>query len=109
MVQYISYRGKKYPIRVSYYVLKHLKEETGKGLEAIDDQDFEVYEAVLFYALIAGNQFENGKMESPIKREEMEMVLDECFFDFIEKIPKFFPDNNKKGGASKNKPAVPKN
>jgi hypothetical protein len=106
MVEYITYKGKKFPIRVSYYVLKHLKEETGKGLEAIDDQDFEVYEAILFYALIAGNQYENGKMESPIKRDEMEMVLDECFFDFIALIPKFFP--NTKGGASKNKTAVPK-
>ena len=85
MVEYITYKGLKHPIRVSYYALKKIKEETGKDL---DNFDFEFLEPLLHYALIAGYKAEN--LNCPFKREDIEFVLDEAMSDFIKLLPKFF-------------------
>ena len=92
MVEFISYQKKKYPIKLGYYVLKMLKAETSKNLEDIGG-DLEIYETLLFYALKQGAKIEG--MEFKFTKEDMEQVLDECFFDFVELIPKFFPDAKK--------------
>ena len=91
MVEYITYKKKKYPVRVSYFALKHMSKETdGKmGMEDIGDMEIEMYEALLFFALQAGARALEVKFT--FKREEMEMVLDECLMEFVNTIPKFFP------------------
>lgn len=92
MVEFITYQKKKYPIKIGYYVLKMLKVETKKNLEDIGG-DIEIYETLLFYALKQGAKIEG--VDFNFTKEDMEQVLDECFFDFVELIPKFFPDAKK--------------
>lgn len=91
MVEYITYKKKKYPVRVSYFALKHMSKETGGKMEMEDigSMDIEMYEALLFFALQAGAKASD--IEFNFKREEMEMVLDECLMEFVGVIPKFFP------------------
>lgn len=104
MVQYITYKEKEYPIKVGYLALKRLKQETNKELQDITDSDFEIYEALLFFALEQGARVMEQKMV--FERTQMEEVLDECFFDFVKKIPLFFPtaeegEGKKKSGTAK--------
>ncbi len=91
MVEFITYKKKKYPIKLGYYTLKMLKVETGKDFDGIKGDDFDVYETLLFYALKQGAKV--TEVEFTFKKEDMEDVLDDCFFDFIELIPKFFPQS----------------
>ena len=96
--------GKKYPVRISYFALKMLKAESGLSLENIAGQDdFSAYETLLFYSLMQGAKITGEPFE--FKREDMEMVMDEVFFDFIKLIPLFFPTNAavEKGGGEKKK------
>jgi hypothetical protein len=67
-----------------------VKVETGKNLEDIGANDFDVYETLLFFGLKQGAKLQ--KEEFTFTKEDMEQVLDECFYEFIELIPKFFPD-----------------
>jgi len=92
MVEYINYKKKRYPVRVSYFALKHMSKETdGKKMDFQDigSMDIEMYEALLFYSLRAGANADD--VEFTFKREQMEMVLDECLMEFVNLIPKFFP------------------
>lgn len=89
MIEYITYKKKQYPIRLSYLALKKFKQETGKDFEKLDDNDIEIYETMLFYALESGGKAMDTP--NPFKREIMEEILDECFFDFVKLVPKFFP------------------
>jgi hypothetical protein len=89
MVELITIQDKKHPVRVSYYVLKHFKKETGKSIEDIKTDDYEAYEIIIRLALESG--YKSKGETSPFKAEHMEDVLDECFFEFIDLMPKFFP------------------
>jgi len=92
MVEYITYQGKAYPIRISYFALKMLKTKLGRSLSVTDDgTDYEAYETLLYYALLKGHAITNQAVEFPFKEEDMEDVMDECFFEFLNFIPKFFP------------------
>lgn len=93
MVEFITYKKKKYPIKLGYYVLKMLKADTGKNFEDIGGDDFDVYETLLFYALKQGAKVQ--EVDFTFTKEQMVDVLDECFFEFIELIPSFFPDPKK--------------
>lgn len=97
MVDYIEYKEKQYPIKVGYMTLKMLKIKTGKNLEEIGAGDFDVYETVLFWALTQGAKATGETM--PFKEEDMAEILDDCFFDFVKKIPLFFPEETKKAMA----------
>ena len=91
MVRYITYEEQELPIRVSYFALKKLKEDLGRGLSIEDDgTDYAAYETLLFYALEKGHQ----KMKLPFtfKKEDMEDIMDEVYFDFMKLIPEFFSD-----------------
>ena len=99
MVKYIAYQGKEYPIRVSYYALKMLKEELGRSLNVNDDgTDYQAYEILLYYALKKGHQkvhfgepfpFVKGEPDNPM---DVENVMDEVYFKFIGLVPQFFSD-----------------
>lgn len=90
-VEYITYKKKKYPVRVGYRALKNLKANHGKDLESFgkEEDNMETYEPLLFYALESGAKAEGKPFK--FKMVEMEDVLDECFFEFIGLLPKFFP------------------
>jgi hypothetical protein len=108
MVKFINYQEKQYPVRVSYWVMKALKEKSGKRFEEIDE-DVALYEP-LFYAALQAGAWEMNQ-ELTIKEEDVPKVLDACFFEFISFIPEFFakePSLQTVGGqAPKNvKPSV---
>lgn len=98
MVQHITYKNEKYPFKVGYYALKMLKQDTGKSLESLGQDDLEVYESLLFHSLKQGHTLENKEFK--FTKEDMEQVLDECFFEFVELIPTFFPDPNSLPGMA---------
>lgn len=88
IVQYISYRDEKWPVRISYYALKKFQEETGKDIDALDN-DITLLEVLLWYALIAGHQAEKKPMT--LKREDVEFMLDESLDEFNLAMMSFFP------------------
>lgn len=88
MVQYITYKEKQYPIRVSYRALKTL---SGQGVEKLMSGDFDMgaFEPLLWAALESGHTAEKKTLE--LKREDVEDILEECFTDFVGLLPLFFP------------------
>ena len=96
MVEYLEINGKKYPARIGYYVMKNVKAETGMSLsqcleKSRKEEDFAVHECILYYALKMGAFAE--KVEMSFEREEMGMILDMCFYDYMSlySSDKFFP------------------
>lgn len=89
-VEYIHYNGEELPIKIGYYTLKMLQQEHGVDLTSIDN-NFANYEPMLFYSLKQGHKID-GK-EFKFKMEDMVDILDDCFFEFIDKISNFFPDD----------------
>ena len=87
-----------FPIRISYRVLKKVKNITGKGLSKIDDEDYPAYEALLWCAIEEGHKVEG--VPNPYSKDQMEEVLDSVFNEFIKIIPLFFP-KTEEGGESK--------
>jgi hypothetical protein len=88
IVQYITYKGEKWPVRISYYAIKKFQEETKKDISELD-KDIAFLEILLWYGLIAGHIAETKPMT--LKREEMEFILDESMNEFNEAILSFFP------------------
>lgn len=91
MVKSIRYKSKEYPLRISYYALKKLGNEKGIKITDMDTDSFapEMMEALLFYGLESGAKADGKTLD--LKREDMEDMLDEVFFEFVGMIPEFFP------------------
>ena len=103
MIEYIEYKKKKYPIRISYMAIMGLKKDTGKGLEDMGSgMDEKTIESLLFHSLKSGAVAEGNEM--PFKKADLVDILEECFMDFISMIPKFFPDNKAGQSAGKQLP-----
>jgi hypothetical protein len=94
MIEFINYKKKKYPVRISYRALQGFKKDTGKSFDEMgDDADLEYYESLLFHSLVSGAKANDLELE--LTQKDMEDVLDECFMEFIGLIPKFFPEGPK--------------
>jgi hypothetical protein len=107
MIEYIKYKGKKYPVRISTYAMKMLQKETDKSVDDLMEvTDIALYEPLLYYSMVAGAKAEGSELD--IKREDVEWVLDECFIEFVQLIPKFFPKNAEVGGVTEMTPIVRK-
>jgi len=105
MIEYIKYRGKKYPIRISTYAMKMFQKETEKTVDDLMDiNDIALYEPLLYYSMVAGAKAEGTELD--IKKEDIEWVLDECFVEFVKLIPKFFPENAVGGGQQETAPMI---
>jgi len=108
MTEIIIYNKKEYPISVGYYALKHTSRELTKdgkenlSMEAILSGNIESYEPLLYYSLVMGAKKEGQTLD--LTREDMEFMLDECLWKFIEILPKFFPQGNVEKGAVKLSP-----
>lgn len=85
MVEYVTIKGKKYPIRISYYALLKAQKDSGVSLDQIDS-DIEAQQHLLWYALEAGHHFINEKLPDTIKKEDAMWYLDECYMEFQEAI-----------------------
>jgi len=103
MVQYIEYKEKKYPVRISYRALVGLKKDTGKSFEELSEGgDLEFYEPLLYHALISGAKAVDTEM--PFKLKDMPDILDECWMSFSSTIGAFFPSDEEveEGGEEGN-------
>jgi hypothetical protein len=99
-VEHVTYKKKRLPVKLGYYALKMLQKEKGASMEQIQE-DIALYEPLLFYSLERGHKIQ--KKELTLTMEDMEDVLEECFFEFIGLIPNFFPDVEKlMAGEGKN-------
>ena len=78
-MDYLTYKGVKWPLRVSYYALKKYQLETGKDIDTLQD-DIENLEILVHYSIEAGCRAEDK--EFTLKREDMELVLDESLSEF---------------------------
>jgi hypothetical protein len=73
MLDFITYKGEKYPVRFNW--------STKKYLSSIKDLDvFQQAELALFCGLKSGHKAEDKEM--PFKMEDMEFLLDECYDEF---------------------------
>jgi len=79
MVEFITYKKKKYPLRISYYVLMMAQKESGVTIDDLDS-DFEAQQHILWYGLQAGAKM--ADTEVTLLREDMMWVLDECYLEF---------------------------
>ena len=79
MVEFITYQGEKYPIRVSYYVLMMAQKESGVSLSELES-NLESQQHILWYSLVAGHKM--AKKELTLKRDDILWILDECYLDF---------------------------
>lgn len=96
MVEYLKYKDKQVPVRISYYALSEFKKETGSEFDDTSGSiDLAMFEPILFYSIESGCRATGEKM--PFKREDMFDILEECFMEFASIMPKFFPE--KKGEA----------
>ena len=114
MVEFINYEGKKLPIRIKYFALLNFQKETGKTFDEVqadtrkakkkgDEIDmvelFNMMQPLLYYSLISGLKAVDKKAKLAYDREDMFDILEECFVEFTELMPKFFPDEAKVIGA----------
>jgi len=86
----ITYKKQKLPIKIGYFAIKMMQKEYNKNLNDVQG-DLEAYEPLLYYSLMQGHKLA-GK-EFKFTMEDMEQILDECFFDFASKVTTFFPDD----------------
>lgn len=84
----------KYPVRISHYIIEVASAELGRDLSAMEKGDTEAYELLLFYSLRAGALI--TQTEFKWKKEQMPMVIDLVFLDFIQLLPKFFGNMDEK-------------
>ena len=87
MVQYITYKKKKYPIKLGQYSLRRFEEEQNAKLADLET-NIRLYEPLLFYCLKQGARYENQSLD--LEMEDMPDVLDECMVDFSIAFSKFF-------------------
>ena len=95
-VEHITYKKKRLPVKLGYYALEMLQKEHGATMDAIQG-DMSLYKPLLFYSLEKGHEI--AKTEFTLKLEDMPNVLEDCFFEFVALIPKFFPDVEKLMGT----------
>lgn len=89
-VEYITFKNKKYPVRLSYRVFKGLKKDLGKvDIKGLETFDTELMEAMLWHGLVVGHRV--MEQEMPFSRGDMEDILDDCMTEFLELVPLFFP------------------
>lgn len=100
MVEYVNYKGEKYPVRVYYKSIMLFQKETGKTIDKVDN-DLEALGVLFYYALQRGYEIE-GKVFKLTKEDAVDM-LDECWFEFLAAVFKFFPTAEKVGNGEDTK------
>jgi hypothetical protein len=100
MIRTISYKGKKYPVRIGYKALKGVNGELGREFRQEEGKafDFEGAESLLFHSIKAGCQFSD--VDFDLKREEMEDVLEESLQEFIAMFTAFSQDVQKQASPN---------
>jgi hypothetical protein len=92
MIEYVTYKGEKIPLRISYYVLKMYKEETGQSVFETENNQSS-WEIILKYAVEAGYKAIDKPLPEEYNNPDPKTwvwMLDECYPEFLEKAQKFF-------------------
>jgi hypothetical protein len=89
-VEYITIKGEKQPVQFGYEAYKMLQKKHGINIDDVNSVNWENYEPALFYALKMGAEADG--IEFTWKMPDMVKVLNECLWEFVALIPKFFPD-----------------
>lgn len=97
-MDFLNFKGERWPVRVSYYALKQYQTETGKSIDTIDE-NISNLEILLHYALVAGCKAEDKPFT--FKREDMEFILDECLAEFNAILIGSFPQDKSVGSKKK--------
>lgn len=93
MVYYLDYQGKKLPVLIDYSVLKKFQQRSKGTLTELQDR-MELYEPLVYLALQRGAKIEDE--EFTLKLNQMEELLNECYWQFLELFPKFFEEQMEK-------------
>jgi len=90
-VEYIKYKGEELPVQVGYYALKHMQKHTkGKGMAHLQE-DFALYEPLLYFSLKMGHLTEDKPFT--FKMADMELILEDVLFSqFIHIVGNSFTD-----------------
>jgi len=99
-MDYITFKGKKWPVRISYMALKRYQMETGKSIETLEE-DLTNFEILLHFALQAGCKAMDK--ECPFERKDMEEILDESLQEFTQIMIKGNSSEGNTEGAGKKK------
>ena len=91
-VEYITIKGELHPIQLGYEAFKKLQKKHKISIEDVSSLNWANYEPALFYALEMGHEADGVVEAFKFKLTDMPKVLNECLWDFIALIPKFFPD-----------------
>ena len=91
-VKYITYKGVKYPILVSYYAISRFQDETCLSISELGSNLSNV-EILLWYSLVAGH--EAAGKELTLIREKIPFMLDECLVEFNSLASTFYPELTK--------------
>ena len=96
MYEILKIRDKDYPVRIGYHVMKSVQAKLNMTFEQAlqeAEKDITIHETVLFAALEMGEYAKNGTIEIDIKEEEIPMVLDLVWNDYLPLFAseKFFP------------------
>ena len=94
-IKYLSYKGTKLPLKLGIFTMMLVQEEHGvsfnKGADGEGNLLPSQYIPLLYYGLQQGHKL--AKKELTLEMSDMHDVLNECFMEFIETLPSFFPDN----------------
>ncbi len=98
MVDFITYKGKKYPVKCGYTALKNFQNH-GKDGERLSlltlQEDYSLYEPLLFYSLQKGAKIEGVEME--FKITDMEDILEDILFSqFVDIVTNSFEEEASK-------------
>lgn len=84
----ITFKGKKYPIRIGYRALKGVNAELGRDYRHEEgNTDYEGMESLLYHALKSGAKAADTELD--LERDQMEDVLDESLSEFIASFSAF--------------------
>jgi hypothetical protein len=103
---YLDYLGEKLPVRITFRVEESMFDETGVSMDnpaELQKVGLSILIPLLYHSLKAGYKAEEKVFD--IKREDEEHlrdILDECSFDFMSNIDKFYY-RGKAGNTSKKK------
>lgn len=96
MVVYLKKGSEKIPVKVGFYALKHFQKETGKNIAELEsDLSFEDIECLFYHAYINGCKSDGSYPTPKYSREDMELLLDDLYQDFLKVIPSFFKSKKK--------------
>lgn len=93
MVEYITYKGEKYPVRIAWSTLKKIARE--------QMDEWEQAETALWFGLVSGHVADNKELT--LTRDDVQFILDESLDEYNEIMRRSKPPVSEKEGDDKKK------